>query len=74
MEAMITVLPGDGIGPEVARSGIQALSAVADVFGHRFDFSEQLIGGAAIDQRAVPAHRIADDADGIAVNDCGQFW
>lgn len=49
MEALITVLPGDGIGPEVCNAGKAALEAIADKFGHRFDYSEQLIGGAAID-------------------------
>ena len=49
MEALITVLAGDGIGPEVATAGRQALEQVADTYGHQFEFSEQLIGGAAID-------------------------
>ena len=49
MEALITVLPGDGIGPEVCNAGKAALEAIANTFGHRFDYSEQLIGGAAID-------------------------
>lgn len=49
MEAVITVLPGDGIGPEVTASARQVLEHVADRFGHRFEFQEQAIGGAAID-------------------------
>ena len=49
MEALITVLPGDGIGPEVARAGAQVLERIAARHGHRFIFSEHLIGGAAID-------------------------
>lgn len=54
MEALITILPGDGIGPEVAASGRAALVAIAERFGHRFEFSEQLIGGAAIDDANDP--------------------
>jgi 3-isopropylmalate dehydrogenase len=42
-------LPGDGIGPEVAAAGRQVLEHVANQGGHSFTFSEQLIGGAAID-------------------------
>lgn len=54
MEALITVLPGDGVGPEVAAAGVSVLSAVADRSGHRFTFSEQLAGGAAIDATGTP--------------------
>ncbi|HEY2511313.1 MAG TPA: 3-isopropylmalate dehydrogenase [Polyangiaceae bacterium] len=49
MKAVIVLLPGDGIGPEVVREGQAVLSAVAERFGHDFLFSEHLIGGAAID-------------------------
>ena len=69
MDALITVLPGDGIGPEVCAGGREALLAVADVFGHRFEFSEQLIGGAAIDAvgAALPADTAASCRDSHAV-------
>jgi 3-isopropylmalate dehydrogenase len=46
---MIALLPGDGIGPEVVAAGRTVLEAVAERFGHRFDFEEGLIGGVAID-------------------------
>lgn len=49
MEALITLLPGDGIGPEVTAAGRSVLDAVAKRFGHRFDMTEALIGGAAMD-------------------------
>ena len=42
-------MPGDGIGPEVAAAGRQVLEKIAVRGGHSFTFSEQLIGGAAID-------------------------
>jgi 3-isopropylmalate dehydrogenase len=54
MEALITVLPGDGIGPEVCTAGTRVLEAVASRYGHRFEFSEQLIGGAGIDAKRDP--------------------
>jgi len=53
MEAFITVLPGDGIGPEVAEAAVAILSTVADHFGHHFHFEEHLLGGCAIDQTGV---------------------
>jgi len=49
MRAVITVLPGDGIGPEVASEGLRVLQAVAEAWGHRFELREALLGGCAID-------------------------
>jgi 3-isopropylmalate dehydrogenase len=61
VEALIALLPGDGIGPEVTKSAEQALGAVATAFGHQFRFDTQLIGGAAIDATGepLPAETIA---------------
>jgi len=49
MLARITLLPGDGIGPEVLAEGVRVLQAVGRCFGHTFETSEVLIGGCAID-------------------------
>jgi 3-isopropylmalate dehydrogenase len=49
MRALICVLPGDGIGPEVTAEALQVLGAVAKAGGHTFETREALIGGAAID-------------------------
>ncbi len=54
MNAVITVLPGDGIGPEVVAEGVKVLQAVADRFGHTFTIHEALIGGCAIDATGEP--------------------
>lgn len=54
MDYTITVLPGDGIGPEVIAEGVKALRAVGARFGHTFTLREALIGGAAIDATGVP--------------------
>lgn len=48
------MLPGDGIGPEVTQAGMHVLGRVGESFGHNFHFSEQLIGGAAIDAHGDP--------------------
>ncbi len=48
MDVCITVLPGDGVGPEVTAEAVACLEAVAERFGHRFRFQEALIGGAAV--------------------------
>ena len=54
MATLITLLPGDGIGPDVAASARQVLDAIADRYGHEFTYREALIGGAAIDAVADP--------------------
>ncbi len=51
MKAEITLLPGDGIGPEVLAASISVLEAIAQTFGHTFEMVEFLIGGCAIDAR-----------------------
>jgi 3-isopropylmalate dehydrogenase len=54
MQATITLLSGDGIGPEVVAEGRKALEAVAARFGHTFTFTEALAGGIAIDETGNP--------------------
>lgn len=50
----IAVLPGDGIGVEIVPEAVKVLKKVGDKFGHQFEFTEALIGGAAIDATGVP--------------------
>jgi 3-isopropylmalate dehydrogenase len=54
MELKITVVAGDGIGPEVTREAVEILEAVAHLNGHRFTFAEELIGGVAIREAGTP--------------------
>lgn len=54
MNASILLLPGDGIGPEVVAGAERVLRAVAARFGHEFDISSALIGGAALSQGQAP--------------------
>jgi 3-isopropylmalate dehydrogenase len=51
MKALIAVLPGDGIGPEVVAQALRVLRAITSRFGHEFEMREALFGGAAIDAR-----------------------
>ncbi len=50
----VTVLPGDGIGPEVTAQSIKVLKAIEEVIGPAFRFQTGLIGGCAVDATAVP--------------------
>jgi len=49
----LAVLPGDGIGPEVAAEGIKVLQATGKRFGHNFNLYYGLVGGVAIDETGV---------------------
>lgn len=58
----ITILPGDGIGPEVTAEAVRVLRAVAANHGHKFEFEERPIGGVAIKQTGSPLPPITLDA------------
>ncbi len=44
----LTILPGDGIGPEVTEQAVLVLQSVADAFGHQIELHRKHIGGAAL--------------------------
>jgi 3-isopropylmalate dehydrogenase len=44
----LTILPGDGIGPEVTREALRVLESVAQLFGHQLSLAHKNIGGAAL--------------------------
>ena len=75
MDAVITLLPGDGIGPEVIKGARKVLDVVASKYGHSFEFHEELIGGAAIDAVGdpLPPKTIAscESADGVLLGAVG---
>lgn len=50
MNFKITLLPGDGIGPEVVGEAVRVLEKIASKFNHSFDFQERLMGGCSIDR------------------------
>ena len=54
MEAKIGLIRGDGIGPEIVAEAVKVLDAVGAKFGHRFIYTEILMGGASIDACGVP--------------------
>lgn len=44
MKLNIAILAGDGIGPEIMKQGIAVLDAVAEKFGHEFNYNEAIVG------------------------------
>src|SRR3989441_11411903 len=54
MRALIALLPGDGIGPEVTAQAARVRTAVGELYGHSFALREAPVGGIAIDQTGDP--------------------
>ncbi len=54
MNYNITLLPGDGIGPEITSAAVRVMKKIGEKFGHCFNFTEYDIGGVAIDKYGVP--------------------
>ena len=54
MNYKIGVISGDGIGPEIVREARKVLDAVCKKYGHEFDYTHLLLGGASIDVHGVP--------------------
>ena len=50
----VTLLPGDGIGPEITEATKSVLEALTSRCGFEIDLKEALIGGAAIDAKNDP--------------------
>ena len=75
MPHTITVLPGDGIGPEVMDVALEVLEAVASKFAFEISHTTHLVGGAAIDATGgpLPAETIAacEKADAILFGSVG---
>lgn len=57
----ITLLPGDGIGPEIMAVAVDVLKSVSQTFDISFEFSTALIGGAAIDETGEPLPAVTLD-------------
>jgi len=62
MTYKITVLSGDGIGPEITEQALLVLDAVAKRYGFAVETAEALLGGVAIDKTGTPLPRETIDA------------
>ena len=54
MEYRIGLIHGDGIGPEIVDEAKKVLDAVCEKYGHQFEYTNLLLGGASIDVHGVP--------------------
>ncbi|MDE7409567.1 MAG: 3-isopropylmalate dehydrogenase [Muribaculaceae bacterium] len=75
MKLKTAVLPGDGIGPEISRVGVDVMKAVAKRFGHDFEFDYGLAGAAAIKATGNPfpeeTLKLCRDSDAVLFSAVG---
>ena len=75
MKLNIAVLDGDGIGPEISKQGVAVMAAVCKKFGHEVNFTEALVGAAAIDAVGDPfpddTYNICKEADAVLFSSVG---
>ena len=61
----VTVIPGDGIGPEIVAQAVKVLDAAGIKYGYELNYQKILMGGCSIDEYGVP---LTDEAVAIAKN------
>ena len=75
MNLKIAVLPGDGIGPEISKQGVDVMSAVCEKFGHTVSYKYAICGADAIDKVGDPfpqeTYEICRDADAVLFSAVG---
>lgn len=75
MKLNIAVLAGDGIGPEISKQGVAVMAAVCKKFGHEVNFTEALVGAAAIDAVGDPfpddTYNICKETDAVLFSSVG---
>ena len=75
MNYKIAVIPGDGIGPEILREACKVLDRVGEIYGHTFEYTKVLMGGASIDVHGIPltdeALQTARDSDSVLLGAVG---
>lgn len=75
MEKNITIIKGDGIGPEIVTQAMKVLDKICEKHGHKFHYTEILMGGCSIDATGVPlteeALDIAKKSDAVLLGAVG---
>ena len=50
----VTLIPGDGIGPEIVAEATKVLDAAGQKYGFELNYTKILMGGCSIDEYGVP--------------------
>ncbi|MDE5600814.1 MAG: 3-isopropylmalate dehydrogenase, partial [Oscillospiraceae bacterium] len=54
MKKKITVIKGDGIGPEIINQALKVLNCIGDIYNHSFEYDYALLGGECIEKTGLP--------------------
>jgi len=54
MSKKITILPGDGIGPEIVNEAVRVLAVLQDDYGLGLELEQAPVGGTAVDELGTP--------------------
>ena len=77
MPHKITLLPGDGIGPEVMDAAVTVLTYVANKFNVEITTKEELFGGASYDKFGTPLTdetlQVCHDSDAVLLGAVGGY-
>lgn len=75
MEVYITVISGDGIGPEIVKEAKKVLDKIAVQYNHKINYTDVLMGGISIDTYGVPlteeAMETAKNSDAVLLGAVG---
>ena len=75
MDCKIGVISGDGIGPEIVAEAKKVLNRIGDKYGHKFTYTDILMGGCSIDATGVPltdeAIEAAKSSDAVLMGSIG---
>lgn len=75
MKLKVAVLPGDGIGPEISRQGVDVMTAVCEKFGHEVCYEYAICGADAIDKVGDPfpeaTYEVCNNADAVLFSAVG---
>ncbi|RDY29966.1 3-isopropylmalate dehydrogenase [Lachnotalea glycerini] len=75
MNYNIAVISGDGIGPEIVAEAKKVLGKIEVKYGHKFNYTEVLMGGISIDVHGVPlteeALSTAKESDSVLLGAVG---
>ena len=75
MDLKIAVLPGDGIGPEISKQGVDVMTAVCEKFGHTVSYKYAICGADAIDKVGDPfpqeTYEVCREADAVLFSAVG---
>lgn len=75
MNYKITVLKGDGIGPEIVNEAIKILHKIGKSYNHNFNFERGYLGGESIDKYKVPLSeetiKLCEESDSVLLGAIG---